>query len=145
MTVIHTTGAPPTKAHGTDAAFDLESTEGVYLPVGGMPKLVKCGFSIAIPEGHVGLICSRSGQALKEGVFVLNAPGVIDPGYRGEVGVILSNLGEFHTYIEPGDRIAQLLIVPTSNVQLVESATDISLVYPSERDKGGFGSTGKAA
>lgn len=105
----------------------------------GARKLVKCGVAVAIPEGHVGLVCPRSGLALKYGVTVLNAPGVIDPGYRGEVGVILVNLSNINYVVENGDRIAQLLIIATASVR----TSQVQHLPESTRGSDGFGSTGR--
>jgi dUTP pyrophosphatase len=133
---IHIDGLPPVKSHEDDAAYDLRSQMD-YTVQPGDTKLIDCGFAIAIPNGCVGLVCSRSGLALSQGVFVLNAPGVIDPSYRGEVRVILHNLGHQPFCIRPGDRIAQLLIVPTRSFRLVQTKLNETL-----RGDGGFGSTG---
>jgi dUTP pyrophosphatase len=104
----------------------------------GETKFLSCGFNMQIPEGHVGLICSRSGLAGEFGVFVLNAPGIINPGCRGPIGVLLHNAGTGTYCVHAFDRIAQLLIVKLPLVQLeeVESLSD------SERGDSGFGSTG---
>ena len=92
---------------------------------------------LALPEGFEGQIRPRSGLALKHGVTVLNSPGTIDSDYRGEIGVLLVNLGETPFVVERGMRIAQLVIAPVSRARLVEGE-----VPPSDRGTGGFGSTG---
>lgn len=131
----------PTKAHPFDAAFDLYAAESAVIEPG-LPTLVPTGVKVAIPVGHVGLVCSRSGLALKRGLFVLNAPGVIDPNYRGEIGVILASLTTKELIVR-GDRIAQLLIVPTSPISLYDVDQDTwGEVKDTERGTGGFGSTG---
>ena len=128
----------PSYAHASDAAMDLRAAESVVIePLS--RALVHCGISIAIPEGYAGLVIPRSGLAAKHGVTVLNGPGLIDSGYRGEVCVSLANLDSESSFaIAVGDRIAQLMIVaaPKVNVAVVDSldATD--------RGTGGFGSSG---
>lgn len=116
-------------------SFTLEQKETVVVP---------CGFKIAIPEGYVGLVCTRSGLASRSGVVVKNSPGVIDSDYRGEVKVILYrklSYGYQSTFfVSPGDRIAQLVIVPVVKVQL-EKVANLELVG---NRVGGFGSTGVA-
>jgi dUTP pyrophosphatase len=128
----------PTYAREGDAGADLRSTESLVIRPG-ETKLVKTGVRLALPDGYVGLVCSRSGLALKSSVFVLNAPGVVDSGYRGEVGVILHNSGFNNFKVEVGDRVAQLMI------QKFESPTFVQVSELSEtnRGEGGFGSTGK--
>ena len=106
-------------------------------------RLISTDLRVAVPEGHVGLVCSRSGLALRRGLFVLNAPGVIDPGYRGEVGVILMNAANHRAVIRPGERVAQLLIIPTSDIRMSESYRASSKFDDgTDRGEGGFGSTG---
>lgn len=139
MTPIYVSGIVPLRMHDTDAAFDICAEEPCFVGAG-QRRLVNAGFRIEIPERYVGLVCSRSGMALRDGVIVLNAPGVIDPGYRGDVGVILYNTSSIAWECKPGDRIAQLLIVPNSSFRLVSSfADDLS---DTARGSGGFGSTG---
>jgi dUTP pyrophosphatase len=127
----------PTYAQEGDAGADLRASEEVEI-LPGQHMLVKTGVSVAIPDGYVGMVCSRSGLALKSGVFVLNAPGIVDSGYRGEIGVILKNFGSFPLQVKVGDRIAQLLI------QRVESANfvKVDVLDDTARGDGGFGSTG---
>ena len=97
------------------------------------------GLAVAIPDGHAGLVVPRSGLARRHGVTVANAPGLIDAGYRGELIVLLVNLGAEVHRIAPGDRVAQLVVVPTSLV----SAREVEDLPPSDgRGDGGFGSTG---
>ena len=144
--LVYIDGLAPKKAHESDAAFDLfaqtdpEWGSKITLERGEW-HVFDCGFAIAIPEGHVGLICPRSGLAAKRGLTVLNAPGIIDPDYRGNVGVILMNLGNTRAVINAGDRIAQLLIIPTTQtrVQLVQNKNALD---DTPRGVGGFGSTG---
>ena len=127
----------PSYATEGDAGLDLHALEATVIPAGER-KLVKTGIAIQLREGTVGFVCSRSGLAYKKGVFVLNAPGVIDAGYRNDVGVILQNSGSEDFEIEAGDRIAQLVIQEFVSVKLVE----VEELEDSVRGQGGFGSTG---
>ena len=122
------------KAHPTDAGFDLTARHPYTLKPGER-HLVDTEIRVDIPVGHVGLLCSRSGLALRHGVIVLNSPGIIDSGYKGNVGAILYNAGDEDFNIIAGDRIAQLVVVPLS-----AWVPGLS----SERGDGGFGSTGVA-
>jgi dUTP pyrophosphatase len=99
---------------------------------------VPTGLRVAIPEGFAGLVLPRSGLALRTGVTVLNAPGLIDSGYRGEVGVLLVNHGSEPVTVRRGERIAQLVIQPVARAVLVE----VRGLEASQRGAGGFGSTG---
>lgn len=125
-------------AHEGDAGFDLRASHGAVIePL--ERATIRCGFSIEIPEGHGGLVIPRSGLAAKHGITVLNAPGLVDSGYRGEVMVVLHNTDPKHSFtIEPGDRIAQMSIVAMPQASLVESES----LGDSERGEGGFGSSG---
>jgi len=129
----------PTYAREGDAGLDLSAAAAVTL-LPGARDLVPTGLRVAIPAGYAGLVLPRSGLALRSGVTVLNAPGLIDSGYRGEVGVLLVNHGTDVARIEKGERIAQLVIQPVARARLVEVAE----LAPSERGAGGFGSTGSA-
>lgn len=122
-------------AAGVDLPAALGETE-VLLP--GRFTQVPCGFAVAIPEGFEGQVRPRSGLAARHGVTVLNAPGTIDSDYRGEVGVLLVNLGSEPFAITPGMRIAQLVIAPVARVQW----SDVDELPPTERGGGGFGHTG---
>ena len=131
-------GSIPTYAHPGDAGADVTSSESVVLAPG-QRALVKTGVSIALPDGYVAYVMPRSGLALKHGIALVNSPGTIDAGYRGEIGVILLNTdreNEFH--IEPGDRIAQLVIQPVVRAEFVP----VSELPGTHRGAGGFGSTG---
>lgn len=130
-------GSVPLYARDGDAGADLTASEDVFVPARGH-HLVKTGIKIAIPYGYVGLVHPRSGLALKSGITVLNAPGTIDSGYRGEVGVILQNTTDVDFYVAKGTRIAQLVIQKVSIVEfnVVDALTE------SDRGEGGFGSTG---
>lgn len=129
----------PERAHKNDAGLDLCAAEHwIIEPT--ERATVDTGISIAVPAGHAGLILPRSGMAKDSGVTVLNAPGLIDPGYRGPVKVILVNLGFSTVHIVPGHRIAQLLIVPFTYCNPV---LYWNLPEPDDdRGEGGFGSTG---
>jgi dUTP pyrophosphatase len=135
----------PRYAHGPgeDAGLDLHSAEDVRLQAG-VPTLIKTGLSIELPTGFEAQIRPRSGLALKHGVTVLNSPGTLDPGYRGEVGVILLWNGHnptsdtFGTFeINKGDRIAQMVVARYVGVEWAESE-----LSQSSRGDGGFGSSG---
>ncbi|MBR5079351.1 MAG: dUTP diphosphatase [Victivallales bacterium] len=127
----------PRKAHDDDAAFDLRSRVDIIIPSGKI-MLVPTGVFMELPVGYEAQVRPRSGLALKHGITVLNTPGTIDAGYRGEVGVILINAGENDFAIARGDRIAQMVIQQLTDVQLV-SAEALS---ETARGAGGFGSTG---
>ena len=130
-------GNIPEKQHQADAGFDLKSATDIRIPVGSW-TLVPTGTRLQIPEGYVGKVCSRSGLALKHGVAVLNAPGIVDAGYRGDVGVVLINHGIEPFEVKRGDRIAQLLIEKLPDVAIISG----NIQSPSDRGEGGFGSTG---
>lgn len=101
---------------------------------------VGTGLAIVIPPGHAGLVLPRSGLAARHGIALVNAPGLIDPGYRGELRVLLLNTDRSEAFeIEPGERIAQLLLVPFAAAEPVE----VSELGESERGEGGFGSSGR--
>lgn len=127
----------PRKAHEDDAAFDLRSRIETIIPSGKI-MLVPTGVFMELPVGYEAQVRPRSGLALKHGITVLNTPGTIDAGYRGEVGVILINAGSSDFTIARGDRIAQMIIQKLTDVQLIaaEQLSDTS------RGAGGFGSTG---
>lgn len=105
----------------------------------GERRLIPTGLSIELPCGYEAQIRARSGLALKKGIGLVNAPGTIDADYRGEVGIILINWGDEDFEIKKGDRIAQMVIAPVTQVQIVESTQ----LTETERSSGGFGSTGK--
>lgn len=138
FTRLHPHASVPAIAHPGDAAFDLATIDHVSL-VPGERAAVPTGLAVAIPEGWAGLVLPRSGHALRHGLGVVNGPGLIDAGYRGEVRVILINHGDEEIAFEPGDRIAQLLILPVPEVELIE----VDELPPSRRGSGGFGSTGR--
>ena len=130
---------PPSRIRGGDAAADLPSRVSVTIGPG-QRELIPTGFAIAVPVGFCALILPRSGLALKQGLTVLNAPGLIDSGYRGELQVILLNTGDEPVAIERGQRIAQLLVlgVPELATVVVDELPDAV----DERGTQGFGSSG---
>jgi dUTP diphosphatase len=128
----------PSYAHDGDAGLDLRAAEPVTIEAGGR-ALVPTGIAVEIPLGHAGLVLPRSGLALRHGVTVLNAPGLIDAGYRGEVKVLLVNHDRARPVsLERGERVAQLVVLTVDRVELVE----VERLCESERGAGGFGSTG---
>jgi len=129
-------GLAPTYASPGAAGADLYSTIEFSIMPGGT-AFVPTGLQLEIPEGYVGLICPRSGLALK-GVTVANAPGVIDPDFRGEVAVLLYNRNRSVYTVREGDRIAQLLLVPCLRAEFVDAP-----LSETTRGRGGFGSTGQ--
>src|ERR1700679_1864479 len=129
----------PTRAHPGDAGLDLYSTELAHLGPGERWS-VGTGIALEVPEGHAGLVLPRSGLAREHGIALVNAPGLIDAGYRGEVRVLLLNTDPAETVrIEAGARIAQLLVAPIALAEPVEVAE----LSDSARGDGGFGSTGR--
>ena len=130
--------AVPTYSHPGDAGADLVSTEALLLRAGHR-ALVGTGVSIALPEGHAAFVVPRSGLAAKHGITVVNSPGTVDAGYRGEIKVTLLNTDlEADHQVEVGDAIAQLVIVPVVQAVFVPVET----LPESVRGTGGFGSTG---
>ena len=129
----------PARAHPHDAGLDLTACEDAALGPG-MRAAVATGWAVAIPEGMAGLVVPRSGNALRLGLTVANAPGLIDSGYRGELKVILVNLGDAPVAVAVGDRIAQLVITPVATGAAVEVD---ALPGSDGRGEGGFGSTGR--
>ena len=129
----------PSRATNGDAGLDLYSSEPCRLEPGARAS-VGTGVAVQIPEGHAGLVLPRSGWAAKHGISLVNAPGLIDAGYRGEVRVLLLNTDRDDAFeIAEGDRIAQLLVVPFAPLDPVEAQS----LAESERGEGGFGSTGR--
>jgi dUTP pyrophosphatase len=129
----------PEQAHPGDAGIDLAANEDVTLAPGERAA-VGTGLAVAIPDGWVGLVHPRSGLALRHGLTVANAPGTIDAGYRGELKVLLVNLGDEDVAIARGDRIAQLLLQQVGRAVVIEVAD----LDATDRGDGGFGSTGVA-
>ena len=127
----------PASAQPGDAGLDLRASEAVTLEPS-VRRLVPTGLAVAIPEGHAGFVLPRSGLAMQKGLTVLNAPGLIDSGYRGELKVLLINHGGDAVRIERGERIAQLVVQAVARVRLVE----VERLPDSARGERGFGSTG---
>jgi dUTP pyrophosphatase len=129
----------PTRAHKGDAGLDLYACEAAHIGPGERWS-VGTGVAVEIPEGHAGLVLPRSGLAKKHGIALVNSPGLIDSGYRGEIRVLLLNTDPAETFrVEPGDRIAQLVISPIALAEPVETAS----LAESARGDGGFGSSGR--
>jgi dUTP pyrophosphatase len=129
----------PTRAHEGDAGLDLYAVESARLEPGERAT-VGTGIAVEIPAGHAGLVLPRSGLAVRHGIALVNAPGLIDAGYRGEIRVLLLNTDRTEPFeIEPGDRIAQLLITPLAEVEPVEARE----LAETLRGEGGFGSSGR--
>lgn len=129
----------PSYAHEGDAGLDLHATSDCELKPGER-ACIGTGIAVAIPADHAGLVVPRSGRALREGLSVVNAPGIVDSEYRGEIGVILLNTDPGCTVsISRGDKIAQLVVVPVVRAHVDE----VSDLPPTTRGEGGFGSTGR--
>jgi dUTP pyrophosphatase len=129
----------PARAHDGDAGYDLHAAEPASLAPGARAS-VGTGIAVAIPDGHAGLVLPRSGLAARHGIGVVNAPGLIDAGYRGELRVLLLNTDREEPFeVEVGDRIAQLVIVAHAAPALAE----VEALDASARGAGGFGSTGR--
>jgi dUTP diphosphatase len=129
----------PSRAHDGDAGLDLHAAESALLGPGERAS-IGTGIAVAIPDGHAGLVLPRSGLALRHGIALVNAPGLIDPGYRGEVRVLLLNTDRSEPFeVSPGDRIAQLTLVRFEAPEL-EAADELDLTV---RGAGGFGSSGR--
>jgi len=127
----------PVHARPGDAGLDLRASESARLEPGER-RLVPTGLAVAIPPGYAGLVLPRSGLAMQKGVTVLNAPGLVDSGYRGELKVLLINHGAEPVELARGERIAQLVVQPVAEVKLVE----VDRLPEPEREAGEFGSTG---
>lgn len=129
----------PSRAHEGDAGLDLYACEAAHLGPGERWS-VGTGIAVEVPEEHAGLVLPRSGLAREHGISLVNSPGLIDSGYRGEVSVLLLNTDPAEVFrIEPGDRIAQLVIVPIAPVEPIEAEA----LAESARGEGGFGSSGR--
>jgi dUTP pyrophosphatase len=127
----------PSRAYDGDAGLDLAACERHELPPGGR-AVVPTGVAVAIPPGYAGFVQPRSGLAARHGITIVNTPGLVDSGYRGEVNVVLLNTDSDQAFVvEPGMRIAQLVVVPVAPVEPVESAQ----LPASERGPRGFGSS----
>jgi dUTP diphosphatase len=134
---LHEDATLPTRAYEGDAGLDLSACERVELGPGER-AVVSTGLAVAIPEGHAGLVLPRSGLAVRHGIGKVNAPGLIDSGYRGELKVVLLNTDRSERFVvEPGMRIAQLVVVPVASPEPVE----VPELPGSERGERGFGSS----
>jgi dUTP pyrophosphatase len=136
--LLHPDARPPARTREGDAGYDLRSVEAVELAPGAR-HAVATGIAVALPPRIAGLITPRSGLAARHGITCLNAPGLIDPNYRGEVRVVLHNAGAEPFAVEPGDRIAQLLLVPywAPDTRIVDALPE------TDRGEAGFGSSGR--
>jgi len=133
----------PSYASEGAAGLDLSAAlDGPLTLVPGARVAVPTGLVIALPAGHEGQVRPRSGLAFKHGLTVVNAPGTIDEDYRGELKVLLINLGQEPYTIHNGDRIAQLVVAPVARVS-VEPVADVAALGSTERGEGGFGSSGR--
>ena len=129
----------PSRSYDDDAGFDLYAAEAATVPAGGRAS-VRTGIALEIPERHAGLVLPRSGLAAKHGIALVNAPGLIDAGYRGEVRVLLLSTDAGEDFeIAVGDRIAQLLVVRVEAPDVVE----VDELATSDRGEAGFGSSGR--
>jgi dUTP pyrophosphatase len=129
----------PAYAHPGDAGADLRAATDVVLPPGGRAT-VGTGIAIAVPDGYAAFVHPRSGLAARHGITLVNAPGTVDAGYRGEVRVVLLNTDPSEPFtVRRGDRIAQLVVQPVTRVQFL----DADELPPTPRGAGGFGSTGR--
>jgi dUTP pyrophosphatase len=136
---LHPDARTPAAAYSGDAGLDLASVEELTIPPGGR-AVVGTGLAVAIPDGHAGFVQPRSGLAARHGVTVVNSPGLIDAGYRGEVKVLLLNTdpqAEFE--VSAGERVAQLVVAAVAAPEVVE----VAALGESARAEGGFGSTGR--
>jgi dUTP pyrophosphatase len=127
----------PSYAHPGDAGMDIRSIEELTIPPGGR-ALVRTGLVMQLPPDAEAQVRPRSGLALKHGVTVLNAPGTIDAGYRGEVGVILANFGDVPFVVEKGMKVAQIVVARVERAEMEE----VQETNDTDRGAGGFGSTG---
>jgi dUTP pyrophosphatase len=129
----------PSYAHEGDAGMDLFASRSVTLRPGER-ALVGTGIAVAIPHGHAGFVQPRSGLALRQGIGIVNSPGLIDSGYRGEISVVLINLDATKpAVVERGDKVAQLVVLPVARARLVPTDD----LPATGRGAGGFGSTGR--
>jgi dUTP pyrophosphatase len=127
----------PTRAYDGDAGLDLSACERVVLGPGER-RMVNTGLAVAVPEGHAGFVQPRSGLASRHGITIVNTPGLVDSGYRGELRVVLLNTDARESFVvEPGMRIAQLVVVPVATVDPIE----VEELPESERGVRGFGSS----
>jgi len=136
--VLIASGLTPAYAHPGDAGADLHAAEAVTLGPG-QRALVGTGVAIALPAGFAAFVVPRSGLAARHGITIVNSPGTVDAGYRGEIKVALLNTDQRESFgIAPGDRIAQLIVMPVSRAEFIR----VERLPGSDRGDGGFGSTG---
>ena len=136
--LLSETARPPARAHDGDAGMDLHADEAAHVDPGDRAS-VGTGVAIAIPDGHAGLVLPRSGLAAEHGITLVNTPGLIDAGYRGELRMLLLNTDRTRSFrVMPGDRIAQLVVI---KVEAPEPA-EVAELPETARGAGGFGSTG---
>lgn len=137
---LHDDAVVPTRQHPGDAGLDLVAVEAATLAPAGGRATIGTGLAVEIPEGWAGLVCPRSGLAARHGIGVVNGPGVVDAGYRGEVRVVLHNTDPVEAFtVNPGDRIAQLVLTPVLLAAVEETDGELS---DASRSAAGFGSTG---
>ena len=145
LRVLPTRAGAVTPTYATDGAAGLDlraCLDAPFLLSPGERAAIPTGLAIALPPGHEAQVRPRSGLAKRHGVTVLNAPGTIDEDYRGEVAVLLVNLGSEPYTVEHGDRVAQLVVAPVSRVT-IESVDSADALGATDRGEGGFGSTGR--
>jgi dUTP pyrophosphatase len=136
--LLSATARPPARAHADDAGMDLHADEAAHIDPGARAS-VGTGLALAIPDGHAGLVLPRSGLAAERGITLVNTPGLIDAGYRGEVRVLLLNTDRERSFrVLPGDRIAQLVLVRVEAPELAH----VGELSETARGASGFGSTG---
>ena len=136
---LHPGARLPTRAHPEDAGLDLRALDAVTLEPGERAQ-VATGIAVELPPGHAGWVVPRSGLAHRHGIALVNAPGLIDPGYRGELMVLLLNTDRHSAVVlDAGDRIAQLVVAPVATLAVVESEA----LTDGARNENGFGSSGK--
>jgi dUTP pyrophosphatase len=136
---LHPGGVVPSRAYAGDAGLDLAAAEHHVLEPGER-AVVSTGLAVAIPEGHAGLVVPRSGLAARHGITIVNAPGLVDSGYRGDVKVVLLNTDRRETFVvEPGMRIAQLVVIAVPDLEPVEAEA----LAETERGARGHGSSGR--
>ena len=139
FTRLSETARPPAPAHPGDAGHDLHAAEGAVIEPGARAS-VGTGLALAIPDGLAGLVLPCSGLALRHGIALVNAPGLIDSGYRGEVRVLLLNTDRHEPFeVELGDRVAQLVLIAPA----VAGLREVESLPETARGGGGFGSTGR--
>jgi dUTP pyrophosphatase len=138
-TTLRPNATLPSRAHAGDAGLDLHAAEATTIGPGERAT-VATGIAVEIPDGFAGLVLPRSGLAARHGIALVNAPGLIDSGYRGEIRVLLLNTDRSEPFdVAPGDRIAQLVVTPVTEAETVEVAE----LTASVRGEGGFGSSGR--